>query len=226
MKSIIGTLASLLVLIFLIALIAIAKMEFILSYMLTDKLKTRVAIEDITFSPMDKIDVKNISIANPDAYSSPYALQVGSLDIQANYRNYTKEVVIIEKIELSNVTLTVDYIKNVSNWEALMNQLDTSDEGDPNSYSVIEELTFRNLKVNIIGKDGKLQSQTIPKLTLTNIKTKGGELTRRLTQAILTQLIFNIQNVIKIPLKMGQDLLNAPVESTWDGIKSLNPFNK
>ncbi len=226
MKRLLGILSVLLVLVFLIAIVAFAKMELILSYMLTDKFKTKVVVEDLTFSPMNQIKAEAISIRNPEAYSSPYALQLDTLEIQADYQNYLKEVIYIDTIEIRNITLSVEYLNNVTNWEALMNQLDSSEEGDSNSYAVIRELTFRNLKITIIGKDGKLKSQTIPTLTLTNIKTKGGELTRRLTQAILTQLIFNIKNMINIPLKMGQDLLNAPVDTTWDGIKSLNPFNK
>ena len=225
MRRILGLLIFLLLILLLIGVIAYAKIELVFSYILTNKFKTSVKIEDATFSPMSAIHIENITIANPNDYPSAYALQIGLITILAPYENYLDKVVYINKIELTNITLTVDYLGNVTNWEALMDNLD-SDGEKSNSYAIIKKLTFNNLKILIEGKDGTFKTQTIAKLTLHDIKTKEGELTRRLTQAILKEVIFNIKNLINIPLKMTQDAINNPVDSTLDGLKALNPFNK
>ena len=225
MRRLLGIILFLLLTLSAIGAIAYTKLDLILSHILTTKFKTSVRIEDIELSPMKDILLENLTLANPIDYPTAYALRIGSIAIEAPYKNYLEKVVSIDRIELTNITLTVDYLDNVTNWETLMNNIETDDDKS-DSYAVIKKLTFNNLIVRIEGKDGKLKTLKIPKLTLLNVQTKGGELTRRLTQAILKEVIFNIKNLINIPLKMTQDAISNPVDTTLDGLKALNPFGK
>ena len=177
----------------LLSIMAYAKMELALSYVLSSKMKTTVSIEDVTFSKMESIDVQDIRIGNPYQYPSRYALEVGALNITAPYERYFQKITYIEKIELNNVILTVESVNNVTNWEALMNNLESKPEKS-HSYSVIKKLTFKNLSVRIRSIDGTYKTHTIAKLTLLKIKTDEGDLSQRLTQAILKQILFNIKN--------------------------------
>ncbi len=230
MKRIIGILVFAIAIVVLVCLTAYAKLDLILSHVLTSKFGTRVQVEAVNFQPMNYIDVEKIKVANPHAYTSPYALEIGFISISAPYKHYVEKIIEIEKIEVRNTLLTVEYFNKVTNWETLMAQLDTEDEPsmieDSHSYSIIKELTFTDLNVRVAGVNGSYTTYPIKKLTLHNIKTKEGELTRRLTQAILNEIIFNIKNFIQIPLKASRDLLNSPVDTTLDGIKALNPFGK
>jgi hypothetical protein len=225
-----GSIATTLVIIIgIIAIIAYAKMDLICSHILTDQFKTKVTIEDISLSPMENIEVQNVKIMNPPQYKPHSALRIGQIQINAPYLNYLDKISQIKKILISDLVFTVDSVGNVTNWETLMNNLDSgkpSSESSKSSdsYMVINELTFINLKIRIQGKNGDYKEKTIAKLTLKNVKTKEGELVKRLTQAIIIQLIFNIQNLIDIPLKSTENLLNAPIDSSLDKLKSLNPF--
>ncbi len=225
MRRLLGFIVFVFLIAILIGIIAYAKMELVLSYVLSSKMKTNVTIEDVRFSKMEQIHVQNTRIGNPYQYPSRYALEVGSLDISTPFERYFQNITYIDKIELDNVIITVESVNHVTNWEALMNNLESKSEKS-HSYSVIKNLTFKNLTVIIQGSDGTYQTHTIAKLTLVNIKTDEGDFSQRLTQAILKQILFNIKNWIKIPLKMTQDAINSPLDTTLDGLKSLNPFGK
>ena len=229
MKRFLAILVSALIIVCFTLLMAYKNLDLVLSHALSSKFGTQVRVEDVTFTPTTDIEVQNITVANPLAFHSPYALEIGSVYIAAPYENYIKKIIEIDKIIVTNAVLTVEYFNKVTNWETLMAQLDNEDDSivdDPHSYSVIQELTFINLSVRVAGVDGSYQTYPINKLTLNNIKTKEGELTRRLTQAILNQIIFNFKNIIQIPLKYTQDTIKAPIDTTIDGLKSLNPFGK
>lgn len=223
MKKLATIIPTLIIIIGIVAIIGYAKMNLIFSHILKEKFKTKVTIEDISLSPMELITVQDLKIFNPPKYKPHTAMRIGGITINAPYGNYLDEVTQIKKIVVSDLVFTVDFLGKITNWESLMNNIDTKESNDK-SYMVIEELTFTNLKIRIQGKDGSYKEKTIPKLTLKNVKTKEGELTQRLMQAIITQLIFNIRNLIDIPLNMTKDFLNAPIDSSLDGLKSLNPF--
>ncbi len=223
MKRLSSFVSILVIIVGLIAIIAYVKMNLIFSHILADKFKTKVTIEDISLLPMELIKIQGFKILNPLKYKPHSALRIDLIQVTAPYLNYLDKIPQIKQILISDLVFTVDFLGNVTNWETLMNNLD-SEESSSNSYIVIHELTFINLKIRVQGKDGTYKEKTISKLTLKNVKTKEGELTQRVIQSILSELIFNIKNLINIPLKITEDLLNAPIDTSIDGLKSLNPF--
>lgn len=199
--------------------IAFYNKAHILSRILSSQFTTHVSVKKLSFSPMNDIDIQDIKIKNPRHFPSPYALEVGSLHITANYLTYLHTMSHIEKIELTNTLLTIDLLPNGANWEALMNPL-SSKKSPSKSYAVIDLLTFTNLKIIITHPTGKVTTQTIPTLTLRNVKTKEGDLTQALMQAILYQTIFNVQSIIKIPLK----ITDGAVDSALESLDIFSPF--
>ncbi|MBM3193772.1 MAG: hypothetical protein FJZ59_06045 [Chlamydiae bacterium] len=223
MKKLASALSTLIIIVGIIAIIGYAKLNLIFSHILKEKFKTKVSIEEISLSPMELIEVNDFKVFNPPKYKQHAALHIRKIKIAAPYVNFAHEVSQINKIVISDLTFTVDFLDSVTNWEILMNNLDSFDS-TTNSYMIIDELTFLNLKIRIQTKDGTYKEKTLAKVTLKDVKTKEGELTQRLIQAIIRELIFNIRNLIDIPLKMTKELLNKPIDSSLDGLKSLNPF--
>ena len=209
-------------LLLLIGCIYVARAS-ILAHLLSSKFQTSVSIKNLFFKP-HQIALQDVCIANPKGFSAPSALKVASVSLFAPYRNYLDHVTSIDLIELSDLLLTIEILKKTTNWESLTTHLNQekqtkSSSKEKSSYAIIKKLVIKDLTIEIL-KSGQKKTYHIRKLVLKNIQTKEGELIKHVTQAILNQLIYNIKNVIKIPLDMTNKALNNLFSTT----KSFLPF--
>ena len=223
MRRILVVLASVILILLVTAVICVLNMDWVVGRILSSKFKTKVTIEDIFFQPFDEINVRDMKVYNPSRFlHSPYALEVTSIDIHAPFRTYLKTVMMIDWIVTNNLTLTVDFVKGVSNWEILMKRISSSPTSNSrDSYAIIKKLIFKNLIVKVAKGNGHFETHVIKKLVLKDIQTNKGDLATRLTQAILRQAFFNSENFIKIPL----DTAKGTVNQAFDTFDFINPFS-
>jgi len=153
---------------------------------------------------------------------TPYAFEVDSIDIQAPLFNYFKKIVEIQLLELDTIVVSIEFFngkKTASNWNLIMKSVNKKGSAEPGktdkSYANIDLLSLKNITVIVFQNGKEINRKVIPQLTFKNIKTKKGELTRRVTQAVLFHLLFDFKN-----------LLDFSLDFIPDASEPLNLFDK
>ena len=94
----------------------------------------------------------------------------------------------------------MDFVGKTTNWEVLISNLSNQQSSlGNNSFTVIDTLVLHNMQLRVIKGTGAPQLYTLNDITLHNITTEKGSLTRRISQAIVTQMILQFQDIIAIP---------------------------
>lgn len=201
---------------------------FIFSRLLSGKLGTKVTIEQVNFKS-EEIEIIETKIKNPRKSTVPFALQIKNIDVKAPYSNYIKEDIVFNEIILSDVHLVVEFFTEAqkeSNWNHIMNDLDSSPEARVESRSkrdaLIKRLEIRNFTVEVIMPGKKNRTKNLGTLRFQNVQTEKGEIVRRITQAILMKMIFNMKNFIELPLEITEDSF----KKVFEGLDFINPFKK
>lgn len=210
MKKVIVIALSFLILIVITCVAVFFSSSIILEKMLSNELKTNVTVEKVSF-PYPSLLVQKLIVKNIPSGKDPNALTIQKIDINAPYINYFHHVIYIDKIAITDVVLTVEFFgfaNSENNWSFINNNMDTNE--DPNtSYAEIKEFVIKNLKVRVI-KNGQVEETVIPEIRLKNVKTKNGALINSITHEIIYQMIFNIKNIIQIPLKLQNYVPSVP----------------
>jgi hypothetical protein len=181
----------------------------ILEWNLSTKISTKISIAKSSFS-LSSIQLENFRIHNPKNINKPYALEIDSINIQAPLFNYFKKITEIQSIKLDNIVLSIEFLEigkgEGSNWNLIMRSANKKGsskpgENDP-SYANINLLSLKNITVIVYQGGREKNRKVIPLLTFKNIKTKKDELTRRITQAILFNLLFDFKNILDFPIEL------------------------
>ena len=193
----------------------------ILEWNLSSKVSTKISIESSSLS-LNSIQLDHLRIHNPKNMITPYAFEVDSIDIQAPLFNYFKKIVEIQLLELDTIVVSIEFFngkKTASNWNLIMKSVNKKGSAEPGktdkSYANIDLLSLKNITVIVFQNGKEINRKVIPQLTFKNIKTKKGELTRRVTQAVLFHLLFDFKN-----------LLDFSLDFIPDASEPLNLFDK
>jgi hypothetical protein len=193
---------------------------------LTTKFKTKVTISHLKAKLFNQIGFLDLKIHNLPKYPTPYALEIGEVEIKANFLNYFKNITKIDIIHISNISLYVNYHSGKANWEEILKKLNQSESPIKDktllpSYSTIHKLIIENISVYVENESGQSRIHKVDKLVLQDVKTLNGEITRRVSEAILSQFFFNFKNIVEVPLEMPENLLTNPIEGAVEDIESL-----
>jgi hypothetical protein len=226
MKKLFGTLFLIFSLWALLLLSLYPETNHILASALTTKFKTKVSVARVKVKPFNQFGILNLKISNLENYPTPYALEVGKIEVKAPFTNFINNVTEIEAIKLTDFTLYINYSKGVSNWETILKNLNHAPANLENktfidTYSIIDKLAITNIKIYVENEDGRSKIYNIEKLYLKDVKTLNGQLTRRVSEAIVSQFFFNFKNIVDVPLQMPAKLLANPIEGTIEEIEAL-----
>ena len=200
MRRIFVILSSVFGILILTSIFLVFARSWVLSAILSSKFQTLVTVEQLTFSQGNQIDLAHLSIDNPDTFQSTHALEVQSIAITAPYREFFNTAIHIDTIALDGIVITVDFVGKTTNWEVLISNLSNQQSSlGNNSFTVIDTLVLHNMQLRVIKGTGAPQLYTLNDITLHNITTENGSLTRRISQAIVTQMILQFQDIIAIP---------------------------
>lgn len=207
--------SSILLLTLVIFLTLYSARALILGRLLSSKMGTKVELESLALSP-PMVDIEALQIANPPGYKRPHALEVRSISIDAPYSTYFKRLSHFQNVTLDHTTVTLEFAgmsKTSTNWNTIMQHLNKQRRLNPSAavgrYSIIDLLTINDLKIQVFMKGKLIKEKRIEKLTFKNLSTEKGELSRRLTQIILSQILLNIQSIINFPLESANDSVNG-----------------
>lgn len=181
---------------------------------------TPVSIKDVIWEK-DSFTIDDIMIANPKPARLPAAMRVKSVKVDAPYKQYFEDPILINQIHLDNVYVNIQiYNKDQTegNWQTLMGNM-AVDYKSPLSIersALIKKLILTNIQIDLILSDGKLHHLSpIERLEFDNISSDKGIPTQEISEIIVQKMMQSIF------LKKG---LKSIIEAPVDIIKGVIPF--
>lgn len=181
---------------------------------------TPVSIKDVIWKK-DSFTIDDIMIANPKPARLPAAMRVKSIKVDAPYKQYFEDPILINQIHLDSVYVNIQiYNKDQTegNWQTLMGNM-TVDHKSPLSVersALIKKLILTNIQIDLILSDGKLHHLSpIERLEFENISSDKGIPTQEISEIIVQKMMQSIF------LQKG---LKSIIEAPVDIIKGVIPF--
>ena len=176
-----------------------------ISHKLSEETKVSVSIEDIYFG-LSSIKIKNIRVGNPPHSLLKEALKVKTLKIDAPISRFFDEKIIIDKMELNEVYLGLEFESRTStkgNWSTIMKNLKSStDQGKKQASSqgktksvLIKKLIITDLNIDLIYQTGDQKKRTlkpIRRIEFENISSEGGLPTAQIMDIVLSEMLRNV----------------------------------
>lgn len=220
MKKLIGIIVGILILVGVLGYLTLRFSAPILANIISHKTHTPVSIQSIDWKK-ESFTIHDISIGNPPKARFPTALRVQTIDVQAPYKQYFEDPILIDLIHLNNVYVNIQvYNKEQTegNWQTLIANM-SEDHKSPltvERHASIKKLVLTNIQIDLILSDGKLHKLSpIDRLEFDNIRSDKGIPTQEISE-IIVQKMMN-----QIFLQKG---LKAIIEAPVDVIKGVLPF--
>lgn len=194
---------------------------------LEDRLQVHVSIDDLHAS-WESIDIQKLDVGNPSGYSLPRAFSAEQILIEAPLMNYLHDNVVIDKVEIDNIYVGLEFNKQGSksgNWTVLMSNLKEHEahSGGKGKTVLIKKLILNNISITLAYRDGSKQPQklkTIKHLEFDNVTSEKGLPTDQIADIIMREMlksIFSLENL--------GNMLEGFLESPQKGVETLvKPF--
>lgn len=196
--------------------------------------------------------IKEITVANPQNYKTPYVFQLGEIFVKVDIKSLTTDTVIIDKIEIDKPIITYEMLSltqnNISEIQKNVNKntnvavekakepVKTTKKPSKSGKKVlIKNLTVKGGQLNAVtfiqNKENKV-TVTLPQIVMTNI---GGSQSGENVAAVISKIVSKIltaasQTAMKsnvADLKgLAQDNLNNVVGGVKSRVKSIGIFGK
>ncbi len=220
MKRLLCIFVAVLLIIASMVYIAYANASLILAELIGHKTHTTVTIEDINFHSKS-FSIEKLRIANPKEARLPTAMKVETIGIEAPYKQYFWNPIIIDKIEMSDVYVNIQlYTKDQTqgNWQTILANM----EQDHKSFfsvqreAIIKRLIFTNIQIDLILSDGRLHKLSpIERLEFDDVTSDKGIPTQEISEIIMQKMMHSIF------LQQG---LKTIIEAPATVIKGVLPF--
>jgi uncharacterized protein involved in outer membrane biogenesis len=212
--------------------------------------KTEVRLGDVGISLLSaEVKLKDFYLGNPKGFSSPYALQAGSIYLDVEESSLTGKTIVIDKIELVRPDIVYEKIRGTDNFQKILSNMSTGERSSSSSSKqsgekgggtkiLIKNFILRDGKVSLamsmIGNKDIEANATVPNIHLTNIGgAEGGLSPNQAFRQVLTALYGTIASpsvigVLSAEIKSeGVDLDGLPggakdeLKKTTNKIKGL-----
>lgn len=211
--------------------ISVWQFRFITEKILTKKLGVPVTIESISYGK-SLISIENVIIGNPPGSKLPFALRIEHIEMQAPFYQYFRKTIVFDKFVFENMDMNIEFYDKAhskGNWISIIEHLKENEDSQTNIGSergaFIKLLLINDLEFKLMSPTLK-KPTTLPPLQsmkFENIQTANGDLTGRVSQAIIHHIVqqvfwkYSIQSTLKIPLQLPQDATNT----VFDSIKGI-----
>lgn len=147
--------------------------------------------------------IGNLSVANPDGFTSDHALQVADISVALDLDNLSTDLITIKEVSVDNPQVTYEFGASGSNYDAIREALASAKGGgggEPAADTpkiVIENLYIRNGTVEMVAPGGVGASAGLQQIHLTGIGRDGGGATaEQVGQVILTALLSGVTGTL------------------------------
>jgi hypothetical protein len=199
--------------------------------------KTQMRVEKADVSVFQaQAGLENFVLGNPEGFSSPHAITVGSILIDVDESTLTKDTVIIDRIEVIAPEITYEIKGTTDNFRTMIDNMkkpekpgkkdgEKSAEKKDGKKVIIRNLILKNIKVktsaDIAG--GDIATTTISEIHLKNIGEKQNGVD--MAEAVLTVLNELYSQVISADtlnlLKKGFEGLDDELDGVKDEMEAL-----
>ncbi|GLQ05597.1 AsmA family protein [Sneathiella chinensis] len=196
--------------------------------------QTQVTLEDVDYSPSTGLTtLTNLTVRNPDNFSSARALNVQNMEIWVDTETVTRDVIRIKSMVLNAPEIIYELTRNTDNLRTLRAHIEqsaarASSSGAPVKKLIIENFYVKNGVVVIEGDEieGSRKTARISDLHLKDVGlTENGitpaEMTRRLFIPLLRQTTLAALETDLSLSGHARNLLNGALDETEDALKSL-----
>jgi len=121
--------------------------------------KTAVRLGDVGVSLFTgEAKLKDFHLGNPKGFKSPEAMSVASIYVGLDKKTLTKDIIVIDKIEVIRPEITYEKQGGTDNFKAILDNVKkTTDKGEPATKQTEKESGGKKLIIkNFIVKDGKV----------------------------------------------------------------------
>jgi uncharacterized protein involved in outer membrane biogenesis len=194
--------------------------------------KTEVRLGDVGISLLSaELKLKDFYLGNPKGFTSPYALQVESIYLDAQEGSLTGKTIVIDKVELVRPDIVYEKVRGRDNFQKILNNMKAGGRNTPSSGKqsgeegrgkkiVINEFIIRDAEVKLAmsmtgNKDIKAKA-TVPTIHLRDIGKKEGGIT---PTAAFQQVLTALYGTITSPSVLN--LLSEEIKSQGVDIEGL-----
>lgn len=189
-------------------------------------LKVGVRLNDATLSIFGgKLNLNGLEVDNPQGYQSPQLMTLGNAFVAVEPRSLLSDTVQIERIQLDNVSLTIEQKGLSNNLQEILNNLPKSDAPAAPSDKPGKKLHIRELQINGVEVNAKLlpvpgRADTVKlrvaPITLTDIGSDEEIDVAELTGVILVAIAQGV-------MEQGKDLLPLDmINNLGDGLMGVS----
>jgi hypothetical protein len=194
--------------------------------------KTAVHVDRVGVSLLSgEADLKGLLIGNPQGFSAPAAVKVGSVRVDVDKKSLTGNLVVINKIEVASPDITYERNKQTDNFQAILDNVNRTAGGGkarptqtPSSGKklLIRDFVVKNGRVSLYIGPGHVVTVDLPDIQLKNIGGQdNGVPPARAAQEILAAVYRDIQSPdVLNSLKAQLGKLNVRVNGS--DLKSLS----
>ncbi len=205
-------------------------------------LGTNVTVSGVSVSPFTgEGSIRGLTIANPEGFDAPYAMELGGLDVSINTASILSDVIEINLIQIDDAKITYETTLVRDNIRALLANLPNSDaapvvEATPDAPAskrvIIREFRMNNPQVDLHTRVARAPVP-LPDLVLTNIGENSSAVTvaeaarqilAALNQAIVREGVPNMDVLIdgaRQQLDDGIQKVEDTVENISNGVLDL-----
>lgn len=220
MKKLIFILIAIVIIACGLGYLAYANAATIMANIISHKTQTPVTIKQVDFY-RDSFTINELQVGNPNEARLPTAMKVQKIDINAPYKQYFEDPIIIDEINMADVYVNIQiYNKDQTkgNWQTIMGNMKEEHKSPLSNerVAIIKKLVLTNIQIDLILSDGKLHRLSpIARLEFNDIRSDKGIPTQEISEIIIQKMMNSIF------LQKG---LKAIIEAPVDVIKGVLPF--
>jgi len=167
--------------------------------------KTELSLGDVDISLFSgKVKLQDFFLGNPQGFTSPEAMRVGSIFIDIDSKSITKDTIVIHTIEVLAPAITYERGRRTDNFKAIINNIESAPEpgtsaketsgSEPSSGAgkkiLIEDFILKQGTVTLATslQGGKSISTRLPDIHLKNIGGSPQQVTEEIFKALYKEI--------------------------------------
>lgn len=194
--------------------------------------KTEVKLDDVGISIFSgEAKLKGFLLGNPKGFKTPTAMQVGSIYVDVDEASLTKDVIVIDQIEISSPKITYETKGKTDNFKAIQHNVkkssgatkqaaksgDAPADGGKEKKLIINRVIVTDGEITIAGGIlGEGVTLPLPDIELTDIgKDKGGASPAE----AFSQIFGSLADGIGSAATSGLEMLKDGAEALQEGVE-------
>jgi len=190
----------------------------ILAKLSSIKTQTLVTICHIDFKS-SSFTISDLQINNTKEARAPIALKVKTITVQAPYKQYMQNPIVIEQICLDEVYIDIELYnedQSAGNWQTILKNMQEKYTISflPEKVAIIKKLILTNIRVDLTLSDGQLHRlDPIDRLEFDDLHSKKGIPFQEISDIITEQMINSIfivkglKAIVRTPIFIIKKLL-------------------